>query len=50
MLAFCSVHKRKKKERNGFYRLASQGDWIPEYADNLGLSVEVECEKNRLSK
>jgi hypothetical protein len=43
-LVFCAVHN-KKINNNGFYRLTSQGNWIPEFSDNSGFSVEVECQK-----
>jgi hypothetical protein len=44
-LVFCAVHNRKKYKGNGLYRLTSHGTWTPEYGDNLGFSVEVECER-----
>ena len=44
-LVFCAVHRRKMRDRNGFYRLTSQGNWNREMFDNVGFSVEVECEK-----
>ena len=44
-LIFCAVHNKKEYKGNGFYRLASHGAWTPEYGDNLGFSVVVECER-----
>jgi len=44
-LIFCAVHNRKMKNGNGYYRLTSQGNWIPEIGDNVGFSVQLECEK-----
>ncbi len=43
-LTFCAVHNRKMFKGNGFYRLTSQGNWLPEPGDNLGFSVLVECD------
>jgi len=44
-LTFCAVHNRKMNKGNGYYRLTSQGDWKRELFDNVGFSVQVECEK-----
>ena len=44
-LTFCAVHNRKMNKGNGYYRLTSQGDWKREMFDNVGFSVQVECEK-----
>jgi hypothetical protein len=44
-LIFCAVHNRKNYKGNGFYRLTSQGSWLPEYGDNVGFSVQAECKK-----
>jgi hypothetical protein len=44
-LTFCAVHNRRMNEGNGYYRLTSQGDWKRELFDNVGFSVQVECEK-----
>ena len=44
-LTFCAVHNRKANKGNGYYRLASQGNWQREMFDNVGFSVQVECEK-----
>ena len=44
-LIFCAVHNRKMNKGNGYYRLTSQGNWIPEIGDNVGFSVQLECEK-----
>jgi len=43
-LIFCAVHPKSKKQGNGFYRLTSQGKWTPEYNDNIGFSVQIECD------
>lgn len=43
-LIFCAVHPKSIKQGNGFYRLTSHGYWIPEYNDNIGFSVQIECE------
>ena len=43
-LIFCAVHNRKMNKGNGYYRLTSQGNWMPEYGDNVGFSVQLECE------
>jgi len=44
-LTFCATHNRRKYNGNGFYRLTSQGNWQPEFGDNLGFSVQVICEQ-----
>jgi len=44
-LTFCAVYNRKANKGNGYYRLTSQGDWKREMFDNVGFSVQVECEK-----
>jgi hypothetical protein len=44
-LTFCAVHNTKKNKQNGYYRLTSQGNWEQEMFDNVGFSVQVECEK-----
>lgn len=44
-LTFCAVHRRKMNDGNGYYRLTSHGDWKREMFDNVGFSVEAECEK-----
>ena len=44
-LTFCAVHNRKMNKGTGYYRLTSQGDWKREMFDNVGFSVQVECEK-----
>ena len=44
-LTFCAVHNRKMNKGNGYYRLTSQGDWKREIFDNVGFSVQIECEK-----
>jgi hypothetical protein len=42
-LMFCAVENRNK--RNGYFRLTSQGSWMPEFAANTGFSVQVKCEE-----
>ena len=44
-LTFCAVHKRKMNKGNSYYRLSSQGNWLPEFGDKLGFSIEVLCEE-----
>lgn len=44
-LTFCAVHNREMNKGNGYYRLTSQGDWKREVFDNVGFSIQVECEK-----
>ena len=44
-LIFCAVHNRKMNKGNGYYRLTSHGEWKREMFDNVGFSVQVECEK-----
>jgi len=42
-LIFCAVENENK--RNGYFRLTSQGSWMPEFAANTGFSVQVKCEE-----
>lgn len=42
-LVFCAVENQNK--RNGYFRLTSQGSWMPEFAANTGFSVQVKCEE-----
>lgn len=44
-LVFCAVHNEVISKGNGYYRLASQGDWNREMFDNVGFSVQVKCEE-----
>jgi hypothetical protein len=44
-LVFCATHQPGLKQGNGFYRVTSQGNWEPDFSDNLGLSVQAGCEK-----
>jgi len=44
-LIFCAVHNRKMNKSNGYYRLTSHGNWQRERFDNVGFSVQVDCEK-----
>jgi len=44
-LIFCATHRKNDKNGNSFFRLTSQGNWEPEPVDNVGFSVQVECEK-----
>ncbi len=44
-LVFCAVHNEEINKGNGYYRLASQGNWKREMFDNVGFSVQVECEE-----
>jgi hypothetical protein len=44
-LVFCAVHNEEINKGNGYHRLASQGDWNREMFDNVGFSVQVECEE-----
>lgn len=42
-LIFCAVEK--ENNGNGYYRLTSQGSWMPEVVANTGFSVRVKCEE-----
>lgn len=42
-LVFCAIENENK--RNGYFRLTSQGIWMPEFAANTGFSVQVKCEE-----
>lgn len=42
-LIFCAVENENK--RNSYFRLTSQGSWMPEFAANTGFSVQVKCEE-----
>jgi hypothetical protein len=44
-LVFCAIHNEEMYKGNGYYRLASQGNWECEMFDNIGFSVQVECEE-----
>lgn len=42
-LVFCAVEK--ENNGNGYFRLTSQGNWMPEMVANTGFSVRVKCEE-----
>ncbi|OGU38711.1 MAG: hypothetical protein A2315_14280 [Ignavibacteria bacterium RIFOXYB2_FULL_35_12] len=42
-LIFCAVEK--ENNGNGYFRLTSQGSWMPEWGANIGFSVRVKCEE-----
>ena len=44
-LIFCATHRKNDDKGNSYFRLTSQGNWEPEPVDNVGFSVQVECEK-----
>jgi hypothetical protein len=44
-LIFCAVHNRKRNKNKSYYRLTSHGDWREEQFDNVGFSVQLQCEK-----
>lgn len=44
-LIFCATHRKNDNKGNSYYRFTSQGNWEPEPVDNVGFSVQVECEK-----
>jgi len=44
-LVFCAIHNEEINKGNGYYRLVSQGNWEQEMFDNVGFSVQVECEE-----
>ena len=44
-LVFCAIHNDEINKGNGYYRLTSQGNWKREMFDNVGFSVQVECEE-----
>lgn len=44
-LIFCATHRKNDNKGNSYFRFTSQGNWEPEPVDNVGFSVQVECEK-----
>lgn len=42
-LVFCAVEQ--EDNGNGYFRLTSQGNWMPEMVANTGFSVQVKCEE-----
>jgi len=44
-LIFCATHRKNDNKGNSYFRLTSQGNWEPEPVDNIGFSVQIECEK-----
>jgi hypothetical protein len=44
-LIFCSTHRKNINKGNSYFRFASQSNWEPEPIDNVGFSVQIECEK-----
>ena len=42
-LVFCAVEK--EDNGNGYFRLTSEGRWIPEIVANTGFSVQVKCDE-----
>ena len=44
-LIFCATHRKNDNKGNSYYRFTSQGNWESEPVDNVGFSVQVECEK-----
>ncbi|NCA77908.1 MAG: carboxypeptidase-like regulatory domain-containing protein [Alphaproteobacteria bacterium] len=44
-LVFCATHRKNVNKGNGYFRFTSQGNWEPEPIDNVGFSVQIECEK-----
>ena len=42
-LTFCAVEE--ENNGNGYFRLTSQGSWMPETVANTGFSVQVKCEE-----
>jgi len=44
-LIFCSTHRKNINKGNSYFRFASQSNWEPEPLDNVGFSVQIECEK-----
>lgn len=44
-LIFCATHRKNINKGNSYYRFTSQSNWEPEPIDNVGFSVQIECEK-----
>jgi hypothetical protein len=44
-LVFCATANEEKNEGNSYFRLTSQGNWIPEIVAGVGFSVQVLCEE-----
>ena len=44
-LIFCATHGKKINKGKSYFRLTSQSNWEPELVDNVGFSVQIECEK-----
>ena len=42
-LVFCAVEN--ENNGNGYFRLTSQGSWMPEIVANTGFSVQIKCEE-----
>lgn len=44
-LIFCATHRKNINKGNSYFRFTSQSNWEPEPLDNVGFSVQIECEK-----
>lgn len=44
-LIFCATRGKNVNKGNSYFRITSQGNWVPEQVDNVGFSVQIECEK-----
>ena len=44
-LIFCANHRKNINKGNSYFRFTSQSNWEPEPIDNVGFSVQIECEK-----
>ena len=44
-LVFCATHRKNDNKGNSYFRFTSQGNWETEPVDNVGFSVQIECEK-----
>jgi hypothetical protein len=44
-LIFCANHRKNINKGNSYFRFTSQSNWEPEPVDNVGFSVQIECQK-----